>query len=59
MQGAEKSIGKGNSTKDRMGKGQGKAMGEEMGKASGKENGIVKQTQRGDDISRVVVLKLH
>jgi len=45
--------GQGKATRDRKGKGKGK------GKGDSKGNGIVKQTPRGDDISRAIALQLQ
>jgi hypothetical protein len=49
--GGEKGTGKGKETKDVKGKGKGK------GKGNSKGKGIVKQTPRGDDISRAIALQ--
>ena len=59
MQGSQKGTGKEKGTKD--GKGKGKAMeeGKRKGKGNSKGKGIVKQTPRGDDISRAVALQLQ
>jgi len=53
MLGGEKGTGKGKGTNDGNGKGKGK------GKGDSKGNSIVKQTPRGDDISRAVALQLQ
>jgi len=53
MQGGEKGTGEGKGTKDGKWKGKGKQ------KGNGKGKGIVKQTPRGDDISRAVALQLQ
>jgi hypothetical protein len=46
-------------TKDGKGKGKVKATEDGNGKGNSKAKGIVKQTQRGDDISYTIAFQLH
>jgi len=63
MQGGETGTRKGMGTQDGKGKGKGKGKAMEEGKGKGKGNstkkGIVKQTPRGDDISRAIAWQLQ